>query len=280
MERQHESDRDGSAPESVADWLLRAGVASAAANWTDARSAYEAALRLKPEDPVATVGLRRAQWEEWLATVYQMAEAALQAGRFAAAVAMLDRVLEHQPTYRAAGELRQQAQERLETERALAEWYDSGVAALRSGEARAAADAFREIVGRRPDYRDAARQLAAALAALERKQAAWKMRSHLAQGPGTGQAPSRDVPSTEEIVTLGGTRRPSASRVILGRRAVLEALYQQGLRALNRHDYAAAIDALAPVASEAPEAYPEASAHLLEAQRGAGRLPADGVIAP
>jgi outer membrane protein assembly factor BamD (BamD/ComL family) len=280
MDSEHASDHEGPAPESAADWLDRAAAAAAAADWTGARSAYEVALRLAPQDPVAAVGLRRAQWEEWLATVYQMAEAALQAGRLAAAVAMLDRVLEHQPTYRDAAELRQQAQERLDTDRALAEWYDSGVAALRCGEARAAADAFREIVGHRPDYRDAARQLAAALAALERKQAAWKMRSHLAHSTTSEHVPPRHVPSTGEPLTRGGTPRPSASstsKVIVGRRAVLDALYQQGIRALHRREYFAAIDALEPVAAEAPELYPEVRARLLEAQRGAGRLPADAV---
>jgi hypothetical protein len=61
--------------------------------------------------------------------------------------------------------------------------------------------------------------------------------------------------------------------VVISRRAVLDALYQQGVRALRREDYCGAIDALQPVVEEARAWYPDASAHLETAQRRADGAP-------
>ena len=58
-----------------------------------------------------------------------------------------------------------------------------------------------------------------------------------------------------------------AARVILDRDEVLDALYHQGRAALGRGDRAGAAVALAPVAAEAPERYPDAAAQLAQAQR-------------
>jgi hypothetical protein len=59
----------------------------------------------------------------------------------------------------------------------------------------------------------------------------------------------------------------SAGRIVLERHDVLDALYHQGRAALRRGDRAAATAALAPVAVEAPERYPDAAARLAEAQQ-------------
>jgi tetratricopeptide (TPR) repeat protein len=58
-----------------------------------------------------------------------------------------------------------------------------------------------------------------------------------------------------------------SARVFLDRAEVLDALYHQGRAALGRGDRAGAAVALAPVAEEAPERYPDAAAQLAQAQQ-------------
>lgn len=60
-----------------------------------------------------------------------------------------------------------------------------------------------------------------------------------------------------------------AAQTILDRSAVLSALYQQGLQAVDRGDSAAAATALLPVAEEASGAFPDAHTYLEELQRSA-----------
>jgi tetratricopeptide (TPR) repeat protein len=62
------------------------------------------------------------------------------------------------------------------------------------------------------------------------------------------------------------------------RGAILNALYHQGLDALQRGDHAAAVAALAPVAREAPQAYPDVQFSLDAALQGLGQpaAPATG----
>ena len=169
----------------LTDLRQRVAAALAAEDWPLARALSEAGLRLAPRDAALRDALHFARWGEWLATRYQAAREHLRAGRWAEAIAHFDAILaqRHSEYFaRASGYhdseiLRQQAQEQLDAEPRLADWYERGAAALRAGDAQSAADAFREVVKRRAHYRDAARQLAAALAAVERQRLAAAIRA-------------------------------------------------------------------------------------------------------
>jgi len=95
--------------------------------------------------------------------------------------------------------------------------------------------------------------------------------------PARASAPEPSSAAPAAAAPVGPPVHAEEFRVIVDRRAVLGALYHQGLDALRRGDGPAAVAALVPVVGEALDVYPDAGLRLEEAQR-CGTRPAMAVV--
>ena len=162
--------------------------------------------------------------------------------------------------------------------RDIADWYDQGTVAEQQADWDAAVTAFERVVAVDSGYQNASDRLEQVRREQQKNALNDDIRQLHAAGQWTGV-----LAAGEELATLDPDGADPDGLVSAARSALadekLDARYTDGLRQLDSHDWAAAIDTFTRIEQDRPD-YRDTRAHLAEATRLAEGPPPGGAALP